>query len=478
MTFTKLAALWLAFAGSGCDDTTGVLLTMRSTTVVADHVSVTASGPRGSATHVLPSTMGDGIIVWPVSVLATFPADIGEVGFSVTALRNGVESGAGRLDAAAVPPHVVIHRELTLGPDDDGGAGDAIPPGAFTRSLTIHRGLVSAATGATALVDYPLLVSISDPALKSASQGGHVARDDGGDIGFSATGATCGVGASCALDEELERYDAATGTLVAWVRVPSLSTAAAAADTVLTMRYGDASAVGNGGSAKVWDSGFQGVWHLDGDARDSTAFGRDGAPNKTTAIATAKIAGGVAFDGAGAWIDVPDAPGFDFGVDADFTVSMWLQTNQRGVGNNGPRLLSKRDGGNGWELLLHTAGNDDAWLGAIDFAGGAATAAGRTNVADGAWHLITVVRQGTKLTAFEDAAPASPTQLPSSGDLANAAGLRFGALAGATPAALFAGNQDEARVSSVARSVDWILTDFNSQSSPGAFSTLGVESGP
>jgi hypothetical protein len=36
---------------------------------------------------------------------------------------------------------------------------------------------------------------------------------------------------------------------------------------------------------------------------------------------------------------------------------------------------------------------------------------------------------------------------------------------------------DEVRVSDVARSADWIATEYNNQSSPGTFCALGSETG-
>jgi hypothetical protein len=39
------------------------------------------------------------------------------------------------------------------------------------------------------------------------------------------------------------------------------------------------------------------------------------------------------------------------------------------------------------------------------------------------------------------------------------------------------GTLDEIRVSNAVRSADWIATEYNNQSSPGTFYTLGSESG-
>jgi hypothetical protein len=57
-------------------------------------------------------------------------------------------------------------------------------------------------------------------------------------------------------------------------------------------------------------------------------------------------------------------------------------------------------------------------------------------------------------------------------------GQAVGRLVGASnvvgsPLAYFGGGQDEIRVSNVVRSADWIKTEYNSQSSPSTFFTVG-----
>ena len=93
----------------------------------------------------------------------------------------------------------------------------------YRKQLTVNAGLV--VTGPIA--DFPVLVSITDPVnLKTVANGGHVAN--GADFQFRGEDVgTCNGPASCRLDFEIERYDGATGTLVAWVRVSPGSTMAA-----------------------------------------------------------------------------------------------------------------------------------------------------------------------------------------------------------------------------------------------------------
>jgi hypothetical protein len=97
--------------------------------------------------------------------------------------------------------------------------------------------------------DFPLLISLTDPDLKSAANGGRVAHDDGGDIHFSAADGT-------PLAHERTTYDPHTGALKAWVRIPQLS---CSQDTSFYLCYGGDSAAPD----KPWDENYRLVLHLD-----------------------------------------------------------------------------------------------------------------------------------------------------------------------------------------------------------------------
>jgi hypothetical protein len=99
------------------------------------------------------------------------------------------------------------------------------------------------------LTHYPFLVSLaSDVDLVSAAQ------SNGNDILFTTTNGTT------KLDHEIEQYIAGTGQLVAWIRVPSLSSSI---DTDIYMYYGNPSCNNQENTTGVWDSSFKMVQHLD-----------------------------------------------------------------------------------------------------------------------------------------------------------------------------------------------------------------------
>jgi hypothetical protein len=100
------------------------------------------------------------------------------------------------------------------------------------------------------LANYPLLIKIdNDNDLKE-----HVQSTAGYDIVFK-------LGDGTPLNHEVEKYDASTGSLVAWVRIPTL---AYDTDTNLYMYYGNASITSAPSEPTwVWDfANYEGVWHL------------------------------------------------------------------------------------------------------------------------------------------------------------------------------------------------------------------------
>src|SRR5205823_1120398 len=93
----------------------------------------------------------------------------------------------------------------------------------------------------------------------------HVANANGYDIGFYADS-----GGSTKLKWEVEKYDGTTGQLIAWVKIPSVSSST---DTVFYLMYGDSSInTDQSDPPNTWESNFKGVYHL-GDG--STVVGTD-----------------------------------------------------------------------------------------------------------------------------------------------------------------------------------------------------------
>jgi hypothetical protein len=185
----------------------------------------------------------------------------------------------------------------------------------YRKSITVQSGQVQGGPH----TDFPMLVSLTDPVLRILANGGHVTSSVGYDIIFRGMDdTTCGgAGKSpCTLSHEIEQYAGSAGTLVAWVRVPSINN-----NTVIYMYYGNnciTSLTEN--PTGVWDSNYKGVWHLHDDFEDSTVNNNDGTNNGSINYASAKIADGDDFDGTTSYIQTPSN---ELQTENNFTISLF-----------------------------------------------------------------------------------------------------------------------------------------------------------
>jgi hypothetical protein len=100
----------------------------------------------------------------------------------------------------------------------------------------------------------------------------------------------------------------------------------------------------------------------------------------------------VLFNGRSSYMDYGKAPGFNFGLEAPFTIGGWFQTTERDG-----TLLSQRNGATGapvLDLILeHGHLKAEVRQDGQEFAG-VASMRSRQNVADGSWHHFALVRRG------------------------------------------------------------------------------------
>ena len=140
--------------------------------------------------------------------------------------------------------------------------------------------------------NFTVLVSLTDPALKTVANGGHVANANGYDIGFYADS-----GGTTKLKWEVEKYDGTTGNLIAWVKIrlikfsycttgnliawvkiPSVSSTT---DTPFYLFYGDPSiTTDQSDPLNTWDPNFKAVYHF-GNGTTLTATDSTGGNNGT-----------------------------------------------------------------------------------------------------------------------------------------------------------------------------------------------------
>ena len=317
--------------------------------------------------------------------------------------------------------------------------------------------------------NFPFLFNTTDPTLATIANGGHVANSNGYDIIFTTDQAGLN-----RLSYEMEEYNPVTGQVIAWVRIPVLSHNT---DTVIYVFYGNAGVTtSQQNAAGVWDSNYVGVWHLPNgstlSANDSTANGNNGSAGSGASAAAGFIDGGANFNGSSAaYISLPTS-GNEWNFSSDMTLSAWVKTT-------GNRLIAMQlQDGNPLAYLSvgpTTAGgsSNDAVAYFRTNNGSVLVASGNTAVNDGNWHHIETVRSaGKSILIYVDGILETTTSYTDSGLISDSGGWACIGCGGNYP---FNGLIDEARISNVARSSDWILTEYNNERSPATFYVLGPE---
>lgn len=148
-----------------------------------------------------------------------------------------------------------------------------------SRPVIINHNKVSAA-----LTDFTFLFSGTYSYLKTVANGGKVENDNGWDIKFYSD-----VNALNILPYEIEKYDSTTGEIVAWIKMPSLSSTV---DTIIYMLYGDAGERRyQGNSPNSWDNNYKMVIHGgDGSVLNiNDITGDQSIPTNTAAASTFPI---------------------------------------------------------------------------------------------------------------------------------------------------------------------------------------------
>lgn len=298
------------------------------------------------------------------------------------------------------------------------------------------------------LSDFPVLIDITSPDLAAYAQ------TNGNDIVFT------GSDGVTVLNCEIESYNSATGQLVAWVNVPSLSSTA---DTVLYMYYGNPTCASQQNPTGVWDSNFMMVLHLaetSGTQHDSTSNGHNASPNGgVTEGVSGKIDGADSFSGsASQYLSVGAVSA------SDWTVSFWA--NSQSTSN--PAIYPIGLGGSTGIGMGGTYSDNHNEFYVYD---GSNVLVGGPQVATNTWDYVSVTKSSTTYTIYVNGAEQVSGTLAGIG-ITN---LNIGRRSDGIASLVFTGILDEIRVSNIARSSDWILTEYNNQNNPSAFITVGTQ---
>lgn len=347
----------------------------------------------------------------------------------------------------------------------------------YKRSITIDRSKCGTANS----TDFPVLISGTYAYLKTVANdavNGRVQNANGYDIGFYSDSAL-----TTKLSWETAKYVASTGEVIYWVKVPTLNSTQSpnTTDTVIYMAYGDATiSTDQSAATNAWESNFKGVWHLNDNAAsatvlDATANAKHGtaSANTSTLTATGQIGAAIALNGSSQKIDLPTLgisgaaartiSAWVYPTSAALSVLWWTGTAAQYAGFGlDISIISSRD--------LYVASNDaDAY-----------TATGAITL--NAWnHVMAAMPASSPLNATNlklyingvlktlTGAGAAGGNLNTS-DSNNAIGYYR-----QSPQAYFPGSVDEVRIAGVQRDASWNAAEYNNQSNPATFYTVGSE---
>ena len=197
-----------------------------------------------------------------------------------------------------------------FGTSEDAEAGPTTQYG-YGQEITIQATEVA---GLEDYSNYPVLIQFTDTSLRTVANGGRMTNSNGYDILF--TLGDC----LTALDHQLEHYDASTGEIAVWVKVPTLY---ASADTRINMYYGNSNVSTDASTNAVWDSDYVGIYHLSGDGNDHS--GSDDTGTIYGAVAASGIAGdALKFDGSNDYVQTTDSVMQTLN---EFSISAWFNND-------------------------------------------------------------------------------------------------------------------------------------------------------
>ncbi|WOV92817.1 MAG: DUF2341 domain-containing protein [Candidatus Nitrosoabyssus spongiisocia] len=324
----------------------------------------------------------------------------------------------------------------------------------------------------TTLQNFTLLVSISDSALNNSA-----VLYDGVDIIFtSSDGFTI-------LEHEIESFtnDDTTGTLVAWVRLPTLSSTS---DTILYMYY-NVSSASSIAYPDVWDSDYEIIYHMDqstftanstldssGNDCHATPLSAGSTAFNSNDLVSAQIGNGLNFDGVdnsnGDYLDLPDLEGSLF-HNTDFTLSVWVNIDAL---NSNSRFV---DFGNGHEqdnIIFTNIRQIERLTYQIHNADNVQSLTTPRILSLGQWAYLTVVHESSGTATIYHNGTSVVSALLTLNDVNRTS--NYIGRANNSAHHYFDGKFDEFRLSSTARSADWIATEYANQNSPSTFFTISA----
>jgi hypothetical protein len=335
----------------------------------------------------------------------------------------------------------------------------------YERNLSIEGDSVSGN-----LINFPVLVKINDTDMRSVSNGGNVAFDDGRDIIFVSNNYSL-------LNFDIDEFDEVNGILFAWVNIPSL-----AADTNYSfkMLYGNAEVAAGYAGSNAWDNNYKAVWHMNDvpatatdSLMDATIHNNNGGFQNMDSInsITGQIGSALAFNANDTnYVIVPHDTSQAMDDEDQVTVEAWIKKSSF---QNDPEtrraILNKSD--ESYNLQIYNVGGDDNYRFSIHDGSGYESLNSTTDVIYD-WVYLVGTADGSTNKIFvngQEEASNDPNAIkPTVSDIWIGNNSE-------NPSRVLDAELDEIRLSNVARSADWISTSYSNMNDPDAFITVGIQ---
>lgn len=329
----------------------------------------------------------------------------------------------------------------------------------WEKVIAIDRSKVK---GNNVLLNFPLLVHLQEPTLRSTAQNGMVEGDMGYDIVFvDALGEV--------MDYQIESYNPDSGELWAWVRLQELSPFA---DTRVSLYYGNENIREDLSTQFTWDENYAGIWHFNGDIEDATLSKNSGVSVGAIQV-PGKMGYGKQFKGiknvSGSIIHIPDHNSLD--LQEEGTIEAWIYVNSfqdwAGVVYKGDKTDFSDDA-----YFIQFLGGSERKRLAFGIANKNGTYSYERSAIDleaETWYHVAFTWDQQTMRLYVNgydygSKPNSTVARNTSG------GLNIGSqLNEAVEKNPFDGIIDEVRISNVARSQQWVATSYQNQSKPSSF---------
>ena len=301
-------------------------------------------------------------------------------------------------------------------------------------------------TGSTTLTNYAAYINVSDEPEMQA---------DYDDVVFTDSN-------SVLIPFELENYTASFADYWVNVTIPGSSSVTG------WMYYSNDGATSQEDMEGVWDSNYKMVQHLQ-DMTDSTSYSNDGTNNGATYNQSGRIDGAYYFNNTEIdYISCGNDASLDF-TTSPFTIEVLVSINDW---NRDRVLVSKGWGSiNGFNFFIQV--NNRIYLITGQAAGYQATYSVVLAQNDD-WIHVVVVRNGATATIYRNGIDITTSHASHIDPVTTANALKLG-VRSADNANRFNGTLDEVRISSTARSADWINQSYEMVVNQSTWVTWGEE---